>query len=542
MLKECIEQLMEREPLSAEQAFLGANEMLNEGEPAQIAAFLALLRAKGETAEELVGLVKSLRSQAKKLLLDRPMMDIVGTGGDQAGTVNISTGSALLAASLGIPVLKHGNRAVSSRCGSADVLEEMGFPILQTPEEIQKNIRERNFAFCFAPAYHPTLQKVRPIRNGLKIPTAFNLIGPLLNPAGLDYMQIGVFRPEMVRRVAEALFQLGTKRSLVFHGHGLDELSCIGPIEALLVTEKGIEEIVIDPKKLGLKSCTLEDLKGGDAKENAKLLKEALSGIPTRITDTLILNAGVALFLYGPARTIQEGVDIAKEKLLGKKKSLKQALLYTPHAVIAEIKRKSPSKGEIGKISDPAARASLYVQGGAAAISVLTSAGFGGNLADLKEVANALQATPVPVIRKDFLLTKEDIQASQDADAVLLIVSKLGARTEEMLLECLKVGLEAIVEVHTEEELKIAIDAGAEIIGVNQRDLNDFSMHPEVYERLIGKIPANAVKIAESGMRTEEDVRFVRQLGYDAVLVGETLTRSQNPLETLSTFRQTYVR
>lgn len=541
MLKECIEQLIQREPLSAEQAFLGANEMLNEGEPAQIAAFLALLRAKGETAEELVGLVKSLRAQGKKLILDRPVMDIVGTGGDQAGTVNISTGSALLAAQLGIPVLKHGNRAVSSRCGSADVLEEMGFPILQTPEEIQKNIREANFAFCFAPAYHPTLQKVRPIRNGLKIPTAFNLIGPLLNPAGLDYMQIGVFRPEMVRRVAEALFQLGTKRSLVFHGHGLDELSCIGPIQALFVTEKGIEEIEIDPKKLGLKPCSLEDLKGGDAKENAGLLKKALSGIPTRITDTLILNAGVALFLYGPARTIQEGVDIAKEKLLGNKKSLKQALLHTPHAVIAEIKRKSPSAGEIGQIADPAARAALYVQGGAAAISVLTSDAFAGSLADLKCVSEALRSTPVPVIRKDFLITKEDVQASLDADAVLLIVSKLGSRTKEMLLECRRLGLEAIVEVHTEHELKIAIDAGAEIIGVNQRDLNDFSMHPEVYEQLIGKIPSNAVKIAESGMKTAEDVRFVQQLGYDAVLVGETLTRTQNPLETLSNFRQTYV-
>lgn len=537
MLRDCIERLIELEPLSTEEVFEGATEMMNGGEPVQIAAFLTLLRAKGETVDELLGLVKALRSQAKKLVLDRPVLDIVGTGGDRSGTVNLSTGSALLAAACGIPVLKHGNRAVSSKCGSADVLEEMGFTIELTPEEIQNEIREKGFAFCFAPAYHPAMAKVRPVRNGLKIPTAFNLIGPLLNPAGTDFMQIGVFKPELVPIIAKVLFKLGTKRSLVFHGHGLDELSCIGPIDALLVTEKGIEDFRIDSRELGLKTCSIDDLKGGDAKTNAKILADALSGIPSKITDTLILNAAVALFLYGPARTLEEGVSIAKEKLLGKKKSLKKALQQ--FGVIAEIKRKSPSAGEIGEIPDPAERAKLYVLGGAAAISVLTADSFGGSLDDLETVAEALKDTPVPVVRKDFLTEPEQLKQSKGADAVLLIVARLKERTKEMLLEAHKLGLEAIVEVHTEEELKIAIAAGAEIIGVNQRDLRDFTMHPEVYERI--EIPAGIVKIAESGMKTAEDVKRVQNLKYDAILVGEALTRAADPLALLSTFRQKYV-
>jgi anthranilate phosphoribosyltransferase len=451
------------------------------------------------------------------------VLDIVGTGGDCAGTVNISTGAALLAARCGIPVVKHGNRAVSSHCGSADVLEAMGFPIHLTAEGVQENLRRTGFAFCFAPDYHPAMKLVRPVRSALQMPTAFNLIGPLLNPAGLDHMQIGVYKPELVPIMAEVLFQLGTKKSLVYCGAGIDELSCIGATEALLVTDQGIEPLRIDPEELGLKRCTLADLQGGDAKTNAQLLAS-----PTRaIRDTLILNAGVALFLYGPARTIQEGVQIAKRKC---RKSLKAAIQKRSGAVIAEIKRASPSRGKIGDIPDVAERARFYEASGAAAISVLTSERFAGSLVDLQAVDVA-----IPVLRKDFLTTKEQL-AETDADAVLLIVAFLGERIREMLQEATSLGLEAIVEVHNEAELQIALQAGAEIIGVNQRNLSDFSMHPEVY-KIIDRIPSHVLKIAESGIAGAGDAERMFQMGYDAILVGESLTKNPNLCEELCSLK-----
>ncbi|HSX11393.1 MAG TPA: anthranilate phosphoribosyltransferase [Chlamydiales bacterium] len=516
--KAALHSLIQGESLSAAESCEAVSEYIHD--PVQMGAFLVLLKAKGETVEEILGLVRAMRAQMKALHLDRPVLDIVGTGGDQAGTVNISTGSALLAARCGIPVVKHGNRAVSSQCGSADVLEAMGYDI---HADAQESLRRTGFAFCFAPDYHPAMKQVRPVRNALGMATAFNLIGPLLNPAGTDYMQIGVYKPELVQILAEVLFQLGTKRSLVYCGQGMDELSCIGPTEAILVTEQGLEPLYIDPEQLGLKKCTLEDLQGGDAKRNAELLRKPT----TAIRDTLILNAGVALFLYGPARSLEEGVQIAKRKC---RRSLKEAIQQRPCAVIAEVKRASPSKGKIGEIADVGERAKMYEAGGACAISVLTSERFEGNLADLKGVS-----VSIPVLRKDFLTTKEQL-AETDADVVLLIVAYLGKRTKEMLQEARALGFEAIVEVHSEAELQIALQAGAEIIGVNQRNLKDFSMHPRIHE-IVRQIPKHIVKIAESGVGSISDAERLFAMGYDALLVGEALTRNPQLCEALCSLK-----
>lgn len=518
-----IQLLLEKKSLTAKQCFQAVCELLDQ--PIQMAAFLVLLNAKGETVDEIFGLVQAMRSQMKPLHLDRPVLDIVGTGGDRAGTVNISTGSALMAARCGIPVLKHGNRSVSSQCGSADVLEAMGYNIHQTPEELQESIRKTGFGFCFAPDYHPAMKQVRLVREQLKIPTVFNLIGPLLNPAGTDYMQIGVYKPELVRTIAEVLFRLGTKRSLVYSGHGIDELSCIGPTETILVTETGLQPLTIDPEKLGLRKCSLEDLKGKDAKTNAQKLNHP----PPGLKHTLLLNVAVALFLYGPARTIEEGVQIARNKF---RKSLKEAILKKPGALIAEIKKASPSRGTIAEIPDVSKRALLYQSFGAAAISVLTSERFEGNLSDLRSVADVVS---VPVLRKDFIATSKQL-AETDADAVLLIVAFLGKKTREMLAEAHQLGLEAIVEVHSAAELQIALEAGAEIIGINQRDLNDFTMHPEVHS-LVAQIPKHIVKIAESGVRSASDAKRMFQMGYDAILVGEALSLNPQLCEELCSLR-----
>lgn len=503
-----LNKLVEGRSLSAEEAFQAMGELFDD--PIRMAGFLSLLKAKGESVEELLGIVRAIRANMQKVSLDQPILDIVGTGGDQAGTVNLSTGAALMAARFGIPVVKHGNRAVSSKCGSADVLEAMGYNIHMTAEELRESIEKTGFGFCFAPDYHPMLKQVRLLRKALKMATAFNLIGPLLNPAGTDHLQIGVYKPELVPVLAEVLFRLGTKRSLVYFGRGIDELSCIGSTEALLVTEKGIESLVIDPEKMGLKKCELSDLQGGDAARNAKILKHPTGAI----LDTLILNVGVALFLYGRAQSVEEGVEIAKRK-----KSLKEAIRQKPGALIAEIKRASPSRGKIGDISNIGERAKLYEVCGAAAISVLTSDRFEGALEDLKAVR-----VSVPVLRKDFLTTKGQLEETQ-ADAVLLIVAYLGEKTGEMLQEAHRLGLEAIVEIHDESELRIALEAGAEIIGVNQRNLKDFTMHPEVHA-LVNRIPDSVVKIAESGIGDLKDAKRLLRMGYDALLVGEALTRN----------------
>ena len=521
-----IQQLVEKKSLTAEQCSAAFYEMAHE--PIQMGAFLALLRAKGESVEEILGMVMALRSEMIPLHLDQPVLDIVGTGGDRAGTVNISTGAALLAARCGVPIVKHGNRSVSSQSGSADLLEAMGYPIHQTPEEVKKNLQQSNFAFCFAPDYHPAMKQIRSVRTSLKIPTIFNLIGPLLNPAGTEHLQIGVYQPAFVKTIAEVLFRLGTKRSLVYCGHGIDELSCIGPTEAILVTEKGMETLTIDPQKLGLNSCILEDLKGGSPQTNAEKLKNPSS----KLRDTLLLNAATALFLYGTASSIQEGLQISKSKFF--KKSLKEAIRRQPCALIAEIKRASPSKGVIGVIPDAAERARYYESQGAVALSVLTSERFAGSLADLKAVAEAVS---IPVLRKDFITTPEQL-AEVDADAVLLIVFYLGSveKTKEMLARAQQLGMEAVVEVHNEAELQIALAAGAEIIGINQRNLSDFTMHPESYQ-LIRKMPQQIIKIAESGVCNISDAKERFQMGYDAILVGEALTLNPKLCEALCSLK-----
>jgi indole-3-glycerol phosphate synthase len=237
----------------------------------------------------------------------------------------------------------------------------------------------------------------------------------------------------------------------------------------------------------------------------------------------------VALFLYGAARSIEEGIQIARKKF---RKSLKGALQKQSGALIAEIKRASPSRGRIGAIPDVAKRASFYELGGATAISVLTSDRFEGSLSDLKAVTAAVS---VPVLRKDFITTPEQL-IETDADAVLLIVAYLGERTEEMLTLAHSLGLEAIVEVHNQLELQVAIEAGAEIIGVNQRNLKDFTMHPEVYE-LVNQIPLHMLKIAESGVRNVADAERLFKMGYDAILVGEALTLNPQLCEELCSLK-----
>src|SRR6185437_1051330 len=315
VLQQYINKLLKRQDLTLDESTICGRELLKSANEVQIAGFLALLTAKGETVDELVGLVTAIRENAIKLQIDYPTLDIVGTGGDSAGAINISTASCLLAAACGIPVLKHGNRAVSSRSGAADVLEVLGYPINLAPEEIKAALKTDNFAFCFAPNFHPLLAHVRDIRKNLGFATVFNLLGPLLNPVGLDYMLIGVYDKSKLELIANALCKLGTKCGIIFHGSGLDELTCIGVVDAYLVKEGKVVPFNINPQGLGLEKCSLEDLRGEDAVYNSRVIEQTLSGVRTGLTDTLLLNVAVALFVFGRVKSIEDGITAARKRL-----------------------------------------------------------------------------------------------------------------------------------------------------------------------------------------------------------------------------------
>ena len=315
MLTDVLEKLLGSEDLTYAESQGAIDAILSGANPHEAAAFLALMRAKGESVAELGGVIAAMRGCMIPVLLECPVLDIVGTGGDGADTVNISTGSAILAAACGVKVAKHGNRNVSSLCGSADVLEALGIAIHQSPDAVRHMIDEVGISFLFAPDYHPAMQKMKEVRRGLKVRTLFNVIGPLLNPASPDYLMVGVADPKLLGKIAQLLLSQQVKRAFVFHGAGLDELTTIGPAQVLEVSEKGIQAFHLDPQEFGFPRCSVDSLRGGDAEMNAQLLIDVFKGKGGAIADTLILNAGVAVYLYGIASTVQEGIALVKEAI-----------------------------------------------------------------------------------------------------------------------------------------------------------------------------------------------------------------------------------
>ncbi|WP_068469819.1 anthranilate phosphoribosyltransferase [Candidatus Protochlamydia phocaeensis] len=308
--------LFSKKELTRQQAEAVMDLIVEEANPYQAAALLSILKYRGETADEVIGFLSAFAKRALPVHLPYPVLDIVGTGGDLANTVNISTGSAILAAACGIPVAKHGNRSLSSRSGAADVLEALGVEVEIPPDRIGSCLVEANISFLFAPYYHPSLKKLGPIRKGLKLPTACNLLGILLNPAKAEYSLIGVAQASLLELVSEVILKLGNrKRTLVFHGCGLDELSPLGPAIAYDISNGKKERLEIDPLSLGLPSCSLSDLQGGDAQANAAILKEVFAGRKCAVADALIFNAGAALWVFERTPSLQEGIHVARRAL-----------------------------------------------------------------------------------------------------------------------------------------------------------------------------------------------------------------------------------
>jgi anthranilate phosphoribosyltransferase len=291
--------------------------MDGEATPAQIAGFLVALRTKGETADEIAGFAEAMREYVVPVTPQRsPVVDIVGTGGDGARTFNISTAAALAAAAAGAAVAKHGNRAASSQAGSADVLEELGIGIEQSPERIARSIDELGFGFMFARAHHPAMRHVAPVRQELGVRTVFNVLGPLANPAGACDGVFGVYAAELARTYAEALAELGARRAFVVHGAGgLDELSPFGTNLVVEVVDGDVREWELDPRELGIHPSDPGALRGGSAAENAGIIRSVLAGEPGGRRDAVLLNAAGALVAAGLADDLAEGIGLGAEAI-----------------------------------------------------------------------------------------------------------------------------------------------------------------------------------------------------------------------------------
>ncbi len=317
-MSQTIEALVQH-PLSTE-AMSQAMERIMTGAMAtdDIRTFLQGLATRGETAEEIAVAVRVLRHHAVALPLTNPLelCDTCGTGGDQQGTFNISTLAALVAASCGVRVAKHGNRAASSRCGSADVLNALGLNLDAPPERVARSIEELGFGFCYAPLFHPAMKAVAAIRRALGIRTIFNLIGPLANPAALTSQLVGVSDERLMVPMADALKRLGIRHGMVVHGlDGLDEVTTTKETQVLEIRPGAIETWWLRPEECGFSRARLEDLRGGDPATNATLAREVLAGKPSPQRDVIALNAGCAIYVADHARSVLEGIAKAETAL-----------------------------------------------------------------------------------------------------------------------------------------------------------------------------------------------------------------------------------
>jgi anthranilate phosphoribosyltransferase len=300
------------EPQMKEAMDLILGEEVSESE---IAAFLMGLKSKGETVEEITGIVKGLKENTLPFRKKFPnVLDNCGTGGDGSSSFNISTTSAFVIAGAGIPVAKHGNRSISSKTGSADVLEYLGINLNLSVERTEEILDELGIAFLFAPHVHPKLKKVMTVRRQLKIPTIFNFIGPLTNPIDLDYQLLGVYRRDLLPVFAEVLQNLGRKRAVVINGAGfMDEASLQGENHLTLLEDGVISKQSFIPGEVGLPQYDNSAIKGGDSKENALILKNVLSGEKGACRDTVLLNAGIGIYASGRAENIADGISIARD-------------------------------------------------------------------------------------------------------------------------------------------------------------------------------------------------------------------------------------
>ena len=333
MIKEAIAQLVKREDLTSEVMEQVMEEiMTGEATDAQKASFLTALSMKGETIDEITSAAKVLRSHCERFLNDMDVLEIVGTGGDGSNTINISTLSSVVVSAAGIPVAKHGNRAASSKCGTADCLEALGVKIDCAPARSAQILKDINLCFLFAQKYHPAMRFVGAVRKEMGIRTLFNVLGPLANPAGATMQLFGVYSEELVEPLAHVLRNLGVKRAMVVYGRdSMDEISLSAETKVCEFKNDEFKSYVIKPEDLGLTRCNKEDLVGGTPQENAAIVNDILGGAKGPKTDVVLLNAGAAIYLASDGITLKDGIEKAREIIVsGKaKKQLREFIEET---------------------------------------------------------------------------------------------------------------------------------------------------------------------------------------------------------------------
>jgi len=318
MFTELLERLVRHEDLTTDEAAGVMREVMEGRAPTtSLAALLAAMVMKGERPGEIVGFARTMREHSVKL--SQPageVFDTCGTGGDRSGTFNISSAAAVVVAATGVKVAKHGNRSVSSRCGSADLFEQLGVNVAAAPSVVERPLHDANIAFCFAPTFHPSMKHAAQTRRELGIRTAFNLLGPLTNPAGARRQIVGVPKPELTELLARALLMLGSDRAWVVHGaDGIDEISTTGYTKVSECRAGAVNTFYIHPLDFGIQKASPADLLGGDAARNAEIVREVFGGAPGAPRDVVLLNAGVGLFVAGHSASVREGIARAAEAI-----------------------------------------------------------------------------------------------------------------------------------------------------------------------------------------------------------------------------------
>ena len=333
-----LEKLVRQQDLTTDEAAAVMHEMMEGRAPStSLSALLVALVTKGERPAEIVGFARTMREHAVKL--SAPVADVFdtcGTGGDRSGTFNISSAAAIVVAAAGVKVAKHGNRSVSSQCGSADVFERLGVNIAASPSAVEQTLRDANIAFFFAPTFHPSMKHAAPIRRELGIRTAFNLLGPLTNPAGARRQLVGVPKPELTELLARSLLMLGSERAWVVHGaDGIDEISTTGYTKVSECRAGVVNTFYIHPSDFGVPKASPAELVGGDAARNAEIVRGVLEGTRGAARDIVLLNAGVGLFIAGRVDGIREGIERAAQAIdNGAAKTTLDQMVRGSHAAV----------------------------------------------------------------------------------------------------------------------------------------------------------------------------------------------------------------
>lgn len=321
MIKEAINALSNKENLSEEMVEQVMDEiMTGEATDSQKASFLTAMAMKGETIEEITAAARIMRKHCKRFLNDMDVLEIVGTGGDGSNTFNISTLASIVVSAAGVPVAKHGNRAASSKCGTADCLEALGVKIDLEPEKSQQLLKDINICFLFAQTYHTAMRFVGPVRKEMGIRTLFNILGPLVNPAGASMQLLGVYAEDLVEPLAHVLYNLGVKKAMVVYGKdSIDEISLSAPTKVCEFLDGGFKTYEITPEQFGLRRCDKKELAGGKPEDNARIAREILSGKEDARMDAVLLNAGAALHIALDNVSLEEGINRAREIIISQK-------------------------------------------------------------------------------------------------------------------------------------------------------------------------------------------------------------------------------